>query len=167
LLRKNTRSILARDPQSGSSVRLDELDLKMISLLVSGYDNKQISKQLKVPLSTVQRRTRLIIAKDIVKSKIEPNYKKLGYNKGMIRLSVKSSDLTLAAQKLADIEGVTSVAVHLGTSDLIAEFVYRSTANVLEAISKIRDIPGIDRVAWSEEIYTIPARKNITFQFQS
>lgn len=165
LLRKDTKTIVAHDSQSGSAVRLDELDLKIIGLLVSGLDNKQISKQLKVPLSTVQRRTRTIMAKDIVKNRIEPNYKKLGYSKGMLRLSAKGSDITLAAQKLAHIEGITYVAVHIGCLDIVAEFVYRNSTNVLETISKVWAIPGIDHVMWSEEVYVIPVRKNVTFQY--
>jgi Lrp/AsnC family transcriptional regulator for asnA, asnC and gidA len=161
-LRKNTKTILTRDLNNKSLVRIDELDLKIISLLVSGRDNKQISKELKVPLSTVQRRTRMILAKDIVKNKIEPNYKKLGYNKGMIHASVKSSDVSLAAQKLAEIDGIISVAVHLGTSDIVAEFVYGDSTDVLETISKIWNIEGIDRVTWSQEVYAVPVHnKNV------
>ncbi|WP_227717463.1 Lrp/AsnC family transcriptional regulator [Nitrososphaera viennensis] len=143
-------------------VRIDELDLKIISLLVSGRDNKQISKELKVPLSTVQRRTRIILEKDIVKSKMEPNYKKLGYNKGMIHMSIKGSDVSVAAQKLAQIDGIVSVAVHLGTSDIVAEFVYSDSTDVLGTISKIWNIEGIDRVTWSQEVYAVPVHnKNI------
>jgi DNA-binding Lrp family transcriptional regulator len=155
-LRKNTKTILAHDLNTKSTVRIDELDLKIISLLVSGRDNKQISKELKVPLSTIQRRTRMIIAKDIVRSKIEPNYKKLGYNKGMIHVSVKGHDVSLAAQKLAEIDGIVSVAVHLGTSDIVAEFVYGDSTDVLETISKIWKIEGTDRVTWSQEVYAVP-----------
>lgn len=155
-MRKNTKTILTRDLNTKSTVRIDELDLKIISLLVSGRDNKQISKDLKVPLSTIQRRTRMILAKDIVKSKIEPNYKKLGYNKGMIHVSVKGHDVSLAAQKLAEIDGIVSVAVHLGTSDIVAEFVYGDSTDVLETISKIWNIEGTDRVTWSQEVYAVP-----------
>lgn len=161
-MRKNTKTILARDLNSKSVVRIDELDLQIVSLLVAGRDNKQISKDLKVPLSTVQRRTRMILAKDIVKSKMEPNYKKLGYNKGMIHVTVKGSDVSMAAQKLAEIDGIVSVAVHLGTSDIVAEFVYGDSTDVLETISKIWNIPGTDRVTWSQEVYAVPIRnKNV------
>ncbi len=137
-------------------MRIDELDLKIIGMLVSGYDNKQISKELKVPLSTVQRRTRIIIEKGIVKNKMEPNYKKLGYNKGMIHASIKGFDVSVAAQKLAEIDGIISVAVHLGTSDIVAEVVYGDSADVLGTISKIWSIEGIDRVTWSQEVYAVP-----------
>ena len=166
-MRKNTKTILARDLNNKSMVRIDELDLKIISLLVIGRDNKHISKELKVPLSTVQRRTRIILAKDFVKNKVEPNYKKLGYNKGMIHASVKGSDVSLAAQKLAVIDGIISVAVHLGTSDIVADFVYGDSTDVLGTISKIWNIEGIDRVTWSQEVYSIPVQnKNVISTLQ-
>jgi DNA-binding Lrp family transcriptional regulator len=161
-LRKNTKTVLARDLNTKSTVRIDELDLKIISLMVSGSDNKQISKDLKVPLSTIQRRTRMILAKDIIRNKVEPNYKKLGYNKGMIHVSIKGCDVSLAAQKLAEIDGIVSVAVHLGTSDIVAEFVYLDSTDVLKTISKIWNIEGTDRVTWSQEVYTVPVHnKNV------
>jgi hypothetical protein len=64
----------------------------------------------------------------------------------------------VAAQKLAEIDGIVSVAVHLGTSDIVAEFVYGDSTDVLETISKIWNIPGADRVTWSQEVYAVPIR---------
>src|SRR5215208_1184621 len=45
---------------------LDKTDFRIVSLLVIGYDNKKISSTLKIPLSTIQRRTRLILQSEIV-----------------------------------------------------------------------------------------------------
>jgi len=104
----------------------------------------------------------MILAKDIIRNKVEPNYKKLGYNKGMIHVSIKGCDVSLAAQKLAEIDGIVSVAVHLGTSDIVAEFVYLDSTDVLKTIYKIWNIEGTDRVTWSQEVYTVPVHnKNV------
>jgi DNA-binding NarL/FixJ family response regulator len=35
------------------SIRLDELDMKLVSLLVSGKNNKEIAEDARVPLSTI------------------------------------------------------------------------------------------------------------------
>lgn len=40
-----------------AKLNLNSLDLKIISLMVTGLANKQISTRLKIPLSTVQRST--------------------------------------------------------------------------------------------------------------
>ncbi len=43
------------------SISLDNIDFRIISLLLIGSSNKIISDKLKVPLSTVQRRARNIL----------------------------------------------------------------------------------------------------------
>ena len=40
---------------------LDDSDLGIIKLLVAGHNNQQIANEMKIPLSTVQRRTRRIL----------------------------------------------------------------------------------------------------------
>jgi hypothetical protein len=51
--------ILARRKKSP-----DELDIKIINLMAIGSSNKKISKELGgLPLSTIQRRARLLLAK--------------------------------------------------------------------------------------------------------
>ena len=76
-----------------SIIRPDELDMEIVALLVSGKDNKQIANEVKVPLSTVQRRTRRLFEKNAVKSRIEPNYTQLGYNKGVVHLSISTTSI--------------------------------------------------------------------------
>ena len=52
--------------------QMDKTDFRIISLLVLGYDNKKISSTLKIPLSTIQRRTRRILLSEIVKLEYIP-----------------------------------------------------------------------------------------------
>ena len=63
---------------SGSSVtRIDDIDMKVIEFLTFGFNNKQISSKLKVPLSTIQRRTRKLAEKKLIVTRTEPNYRGL------------------------------------------------------------------------------------------
>jgi DNA-binding NarL/FixJ family response regulator len=39
----------------------DNIDIKIIELMVNGRNNKQISSQLSIPLSTIQRRVRALL----------------------------------------------------------------------------------------------------------
>ena len=54
--------------------QLDKIDFKIILLLVLNYDNKKISSSLKIPLSTIQRRTRRILQSGMVKVEYTPNF---------------------------------------------------------------------------------------------
>jgi DNA-binding Lrp family transcriptional regulator len=65
---------------------LDKLDLKIISLLSAQRNSKQISAELGVPLTTIQRRTRKIIENGIMNIKIEPNFKRLGIKRGLLHI---------------------------------------------------------------------------------
>jgi DNA-binding NarL/FixJ family response regulator len=44
---------------------LDNSDLGIIKLLVAGHNNQQIANETKIPLSTVQRKTRIMFEKGI------------------------------------------------------------------------------------------------------
>ena len=139
-----------------SIIRPDELDMEIVALLVSGKDNKQIANEVKVPLSTIQRRTRRLFEKNIVKSRIEPNYSQFGYNKGVVHLYINNVDTMAVSQKLAEIQGVVSVSIYIGNSDIVGDIVYRNSMEVLDLIAKCKRIEGVIKVVWSEEVYTLP-----------
>lgn len=156
-MRKNTKSAVIADAiNKPSIIRPDELDMEIVALLVSGKDNKQIANEVKVPLSTIQRRTRRLFEKNIVKSRIEPNYRQLGYNKGVIHLYINNVDTMATSQKLAEIQGVVSVSIHIGNSDIVGDIIYRSSMEVLDLIAKCKRIEGVIKVVWSEEVHTLP-----------
>jgi predicted transcriptional regulator len=41
---------------------IDEIDIKIIDLMILNKNNKEISQDLKIPLSTIQRRVRNLIS---------------------------------------------------------------------------------------------------------
>lgn len=69
----NSRSLL-----TSKLKKIDELDAKMMTLMLMGHANKEISKRLKVPLSTVQRRTRRLVANELVSVRAEVNLDNIG-----------------------------------------------------------------------------------------
>ena len=120
-----------------------------------GLDNKQISGRLHIPLSTVQRRVRNILQSGLVQQKIMPNFKRLGIKKGMIHVYLSDGDIKERAQDVTKMDGFLSSSVHVGNSDIVAEFVYEDSEQLIEAISNIKHLEGVDRVVWSEEVYTL------------
>ncbi len=62
----------------------------------------------------------------------------------------RAQDVT---SKLLLRDGIYSVGAHLGNSDLVGQFVYRASKEVLELIGWTKHLDGVSRVVWSEEVY--------------
>ena len=135
---------------------IDEKDIKIISSLMSGYDSQRISSEFQIPLSTVQRRTRLIIQSGLLQHYFKPDYRRLGLKKGMIHVYLRDGDMKSTAGKVSGMEGITSVSIHIGNSDIVADFVYRDSEQIVDIVSSIKKIEGVDRTVWSEEVYAFP-----------
>jgi hypothetical protein len=150
--------------QSVSSIdndklKFDKVDFKIITLLILGYDNKKISSTLKIPLSTIQRRTRIILLSKIINQEYIPNFKILGIKKGILHIYLRDGSLKQIADTISKLDGVLSVSIHVGNSDIVAEFVYDNSECLVDIISEIKHMQGIEKVNWSEEIYKVPPSK--------
>ena len=149
------------------SPSFDKTDYRVISLLVLGYDNKKISSTLKVPLSTIQRRTRIILLSGIVTLEYTPNFKMLDIKKGLLHTYLRDGKLRKTAEKISEMEGILSVTLHVGNSDIVSEFVYDNSEELVDIIAAIKEIEGVDKVMWSEEIFKLPRHKeNIMKSFK-
>ena len=89
-----------------------------------------------------------------VQNRVEPNYRQLGYSKGVIHLYINNVDAMDVSQKLAEIPGVMSVSIHIGNSDIVGDIVYKNSIEVLELIARCKRIEGVTRIVWSEEVYS-------------
>jgi len=135
----------------------DNIDKKIIELLIANHDNSYISQKLDIPLSTIQRRTRKLFEKEIISTKVELNYEKLGYKRGLLHIYLKRGQLDKIGKIVVEKRGMLSVSVHVGNSDLVALFVYRDSKDLIETMTNIKEIEGVERVLWSEEVYFIPS----------
>jgi len=140
--------------------KLDKIDYKIISLLIPGFENKQISRELGIPLSTVQRRTRNIIRNGLVEVRVQPNFRKIGVKKGLLHVYIKSGEIKESAEEISKLDGVLNSSVHVGNSDVVAEFVYEDSEQLIDTIIKIKRFENVERVLWSEEVFTIPIDAN-------
>jgi DNA-binding Lrp family transcriptional regulator len=123
--------------------------------LLNGKNNKEISTKIRIPLSTVQRRVRNLIAKNLVTFNSQINYPKFGFKVGLLHIYLEDGDFERIANKIMELDGVTSVEVHIGNSDLIANVVYRRSIELLELIAKVKSFEKIDKIVWSEMVYKI------------
>ena len=146
---------------------MDKTDFKIISLMVLGQDNKEISSTLKIPLNTIQRRTRRILQSGMVKVEYQPNFKLLGIAKGLLHTYLRDGQLRQTAKKISEMEGILSVSIHVGNSDIVSEFVYDNSEDLVDIMGAIKQIEGVERVLWSEEVFKLSSHKeNIMKSFQ-
>jgi len=128
---------------------IDESDIQIIKLLIKGDNNKEISSKLHIPLSTVQRRAKRILKQELVITTTHLNRSKFGYRTGLIHVYGSDKNIQQTAKKMLEFGGVTSVEIHIGNSDILADFAYKESKELFEVILKIKKISGIERVILS------------------
>ncbi len=126
--------------------------------MLRGKNNKEISKHLSVPLSTIQRRARHLFTGGIVDMRVELNYEKLGYKTGLLHIYLENGNIDKMSNRINDLEGVTFIEVHIGNSDILANVVYKDGKKLLSLISEIKNFEGVERIVWSERVYRSPHR---------
>ena len=131
---------------------IDESDIQIIKLLIKGDNNKEISSKLHIPLSTVQRRAKRIQKQELVITTTHLNRFKFGYRTGLIHVYCSDKNIQQTAKKMLEFVGVTSVEIHIGNSDILADFAYKESKDLFDVILKIKQMGGIERVIWSERI---------------
>lgn len=122
-----------------------------------GDNNKQISSILNLPLSTTQRRTIHLIQNGFVISTTRLNHEKFGFKSGLLHVYLNNGNVEEIAKRISQLDKVTSVEIHIGNSDILGNVVYKDGTDLLETISRVKELPGIARMDWSERIYTIPS----------
>ena len=146
--------------------KVDKRDISIVGLLISGYDNKQISSELQIPLSTIQRRTRNILQRGLLQHNFRPNYKQLGLKRGMIHVYLEDGNMKSTAQRISAMEGITSVSIHIGNSDIVGDFVYQDSEQIVDILSTIKKLDGVDKAVWSEEVFVLPVnQQNVRLPF--
>ena len=141
---------------------LDKLDYKLLELLAAGRSNSQIAKDTGKPLSTIQRRTRLLETREIIKTKNEINWQMLGYKTGLLHVYVNGINSMETANVLAKIPGITYASLHIGNSDIVLGYVVRDTVDLLNLISKVKAVKGLTKIVWSEQVTMIEGNNKIS-----
>jgi DNA-binding Lrp family transcriptional regulator len=145
---------------------IDQKDVQIIGSLISGHNSQQISSEYHIPLSTIQRRTRIILQSGLLQHDFKPDYRRLGLKKGMIHVYLRDGNMKSIAERVSALEGITSVSVHIGNSDILADFVYRDSEQIIDMVSSIKRLEGVDRTVWSEEVYSLPVNpQNLAMPF--
>ena len=129
--------------------------------MTQGIDNKVISEELRTPLSTVQRRTRILLRAGYIKQIFQPNYKKLGLKKGLLHVYIKTGNIKGVAEDLLSSDGIMSAGVHISNSDIVGEFVYEDSEQLVDSISHVKEMDEVDRELCGQRRFFSFVEKNI------
>lgn len=141
---------------------IDKTDIRIIELLIQNHSNKHLSTMLKIPLSTIQRRVRKLMEKGFVVSKNQIDFTKIGFKSGSIHIYLDNGNMDAILDKVSKFQGVTSLEVHIGNSDIIADIVYKEGRDLLDIIIAVKKLEGVERIVWSEFVYKYPVPINRT-----
>lgn len=64
------------------------------------------------------------------------------------------------AKRIDELEGVTSIEIHIGNSDILANVVYKDGKKLLSLVDTIKNLEVVERIVWSEMVYQSP-HKNL------
>lgn len=148
----NISSSTSRFPTENN---IDSLDRKIMSSMVTGLAIKEISNKLKIPLSTVQRRSRRLIRRGIITMKAEVDLAMMGYKRGLIHVYIANGNIEQIARRISILDSIESVEVHIGNSDMLGNVIYNDSRQLLQTISDIKKIEGVNHIVWSEEVFKI------------
>lgn len=63
-------------------------------------------------------------------------------------------------KKIQNLNQITYVEIHIGNSDILGNVIYKEGKELLNIISTIKKIQGVDRIIWSERVYQSPPKGN-------
>lgn len=133
---------------------LDEKDILILDILRNDASKtkKQIAKKLNLPLTTVHNRISKLEKEGVISGyRAIVDSKKLGLDvSAFINISVSYGSWdysqTETAKKIRSLEGVESVAIVAGGTDMVAKVRKKNTDALNDfVVNHLRKIPGIDK----------------------
>jgi len=142
---------------------LSDIDRKMLRLLLDSEGNivsNDISLQLEIPLSTVQRRRKKLEDTYLIKTySLDPM--KFGYRRIDLLIYTEGGETMNVGKQLLEREEVTYAARTIGehTIDLRVEVFVKENGVLLNLLEDVKAMKGVRDVVWTEVIETL-GRKN-------
>ena len=185
-LSSNKNKLVKLPNYNGNVHKLDKKDLIILNEMLANPDvtSLNISKKLKLPLSTVQRRRTTIERSSIVRKSYELDAKQFGWRTADILITVEKGDCVEIANRLltedigigltSDISKVinkddnispgprvieSSLRIGDPVVNVVARVIYKSSDELFHIIQEIKKMPNIAHVEWSE-IVKVVGRNN-------
>lgn len=136
-----------------NSLGLDSLDIKIMKELLNNphSSSSKMGKKFGIPLSTIQRRkTRL--ESSVLTRKYKLSTQDLGWRNAEILMLVDNGNADCMAKELIEkFDKVIGTSTRINTNCNLAAYVgFRKSYELHELMEKIRAMPNITNIEWSE-----------------
>lgn len=149
--------------QSTERAVLSALDKKILKALLECGGNPsslQLSKDLNIPLSTVQRR-RKRLEEEFISESYSLRYEKFGKKHVTFIVSLGVGDTSEVAREILALEKVSALTRTFGDgADLKIEAILDSNQEFIETSEKIKSISGVQKISWFESIEVLGRKKD-------
>lgn len=161
------RTMRARSKEDGGvveSVVLSQIDKKILKALLESKGSPSsigLSRELDIPLSTVQRR-RKRLEEECVRESYSLRYERFSRRNVTFIISLGAGDKSTIANEILGIEKVTQLSRTFGDgADLKAESIVETNKELMEISEKIKTIPGIQKICWFESLEILGKKTDI------
>lgn len=135
---------------------IDLLDIKIIKELLADPDvqTAALAKKVGKPLSTIQRRKSDLEKSSVLKRNYDLSVQALGWRNAEILMLVEKGKADYIAHELLEkFEGVIGTSIRINTEFNLAAYVgYRDSNELHELMEKIRAMPNVNHIQWSEVV---------------
>ena len=116
-----------------------------------------LAKKLDKPLSTVQRRKNDLEKSAVLHKKYELSVHHLGWRNAEILMLIANGKADFMAQELIEkFDKVIGTSIRINTEFNLAAYVgYKDSSELHELMEKIRSMPNVDHLQWSEVVREI------------
>ena len=136
-----------------NSLDLDSLDIKIMKELLDNPNSSssKIVKKFGIPLSTIQRR-RTRLESSVLTRKYELSTHDLGWRNAEILMLVENGKADCMAKELIEkFDKIIGTSTRINTTCNLAAYVgFRNSYELHELMEKIRAIPNVRNIEWSE-----------------
>ncbi|HEX6562106.1 MAG TPA: Lrp/AsnC family transcriptional regulator, partial [Nitrososphaera sp.] len=120
----------------------------------------QLSKDLNIPLSTIQRR-RKRLEEEFISESYSLRYEKFGKKHVTFIVSLGVGDTSEVAREILALEKVSALTRTFGDgADLKIEAILDSNQEFIETSEKIKSISGVQKISWFESIEVLGRKKD-------
>jgi DNA-binding Lrp family transcriptional regulator len=149
---------------NNNRVLLDRVNKCIVNELVQNphLTSERISKKIKVPLSTVQRR-RTALERSILNKMYSLDLSTFGWRIADLLIGMSNGDPHSTARNIVqeNSKNIVSASLRIGSPEinLGAQIRYKSSQELHQILQNIRALDNIDRVEWSEIVEEIAIDK--------
>ena len=139
---------------------LSPVDKKILKTLLSStgeISSLTLSRELDIPLSTVQRRRKRLEA-DFLEASYSPKLEKLGWRVAMLFVHTeKGNTIGVGKEILSWKDSTVRVwrAIGAETTDIITEAIFKENKDLMDIIERVKAIKGVTNISWIELVSTL------------